>query len=75
MAGSGGSAGPAPDIRHQPPGRTLVVYYDLGLVCIDAASIVVKAAVCYSPDPGFDSPPSQLFVFPVYVHRHMILYI
>ena len=28
MAGAGGSAGPEPDVRHQPPGRTLVVYYD-----------------------------------------------
>ncbi len=28
MAGAGGSAGPAQDVRRQPPGRTLVVYYD-----------------------------------------------
>jgi hypothetical protein len=28
MAGAGGAAGPAQDIRHQPPGRTLAVYYD-----------------------------------------------
>ena len=28
MAGAGGSAGPEQDVRHQPPGRTLVVYYD-----------------------------------------------
>jgi hypothetical protein len=45
------------------------------MVCIIAASLVVKAAVCYFSDVGFDSLPSQLFVFAVYVHRHMILYI
>ena len=26
MAGAGGAAGPAPDVRHQPPGTTLDIY-------------------------------------------------
>jgi len=26
MAGAGGEAGPAPDVRHQPPGKTVLLY-------------------------------------------------
>ena len=31
MAGAGGAAGPVPDICHQPPGKTVIIYchYDL----------------------------------------------
>ncbi len=31
MAGVGGAAGPASDVRHQPPGKTVIIYchYDL----------------------------------------------
>ena len=44
MAGAGGVAGPAPDVRHQPPGNTVVLSFDWVMVCIDAATVVVKAA-------------------------------
>ena len=44
MAGAGGSAGPAPDVRHQPPGSTVYIYYTYDSITINTASIVVKPA-------------------------------
>ena len=44
MAGAGGSAGPAPDVRHQPPGSTVFIDYTYDFTSINTASIVVKAA-------------------------------
>ncbi len=42
MAGAGGAAGPALDVRHQPPGTTIYIYCNYGLNHNDAASIVVR---------------------------------
>ena len=46
MAGEGGrgAAGPAQDVRHLPPARTVYIYYNCVACCIDsdAASTVVK---------------------------------
>ncbi len=44
MEGARGGAGPAPDVRHQPTGTPLDVYYNYGIHNNDAASTVVKAA-------------------------------
>ncbi len=38
MAGAGGAAGPAPDVRHQPPGRTEYIYHNYGPHSTNAAS-------------------------------------
>ena len=45
MAGAGGAAGPAPDARHQPPGKIVDLYCNYCVLHIDAASTVVKAAI------------------------------
>jgi hypothetical protein len=47
MAGAGGAAGPALDVRHQPPGRTVYIYFICMPYHINAASKVVKAAGHY----------------------------
>ena len=73
--GRGGEAGPAPDVRHQPPGKTVWLYLNWDLVDINAASKVVKAAGCYAWGPGFKPHPRNLFAFLGSVHRHMKLYI
>ena len=44
MAGAGGAAGHAQDVRHQPPGRTVYIYFICVPYNINAASKVVKAA-------------------------------
>ena len=55
MAGAGGAAGPAPDVRHQPPGRTVYICYNCVTCCINAASTVVKVAGYYEGGLRFDS--------------------
>ncbi len=75
MAGAGGGAGPAQDVCHQPPGRTVILYCNYGTFDIDAASKVVKVAGYYVRDAGFYSRSSQFFAFLGSVHRHMNLYI
>ena len=55
MAGAGGTAGPAPEVRHQPPGTTIYIYYNYVLYQNNAAGIVVKAAGCYAHDCGFEA--------------------
>ena len=47
MAGAVGAAGPAPDVRHQPPGRTVYMYFICEQCYINAASKVVTAAGYY----------------------------
>ncbi len=43
MAGAGGAAGPAPEVRHQPPGTTIYIYiyYNYVLCQNNAAGIAV----------------------------------
>ncbi len=43
MAGAGVAAGPAPDVRHQPPGKTIYIYCNYSFYYIIAGSAVVKA--------------------------------
>ena len=45
MAGVGGAAGPAPDVRHQPTGTPLDIYYNYGIHNNAAASTVVNIAL------------------------------
>ncbi len=47
MAGAGGAAGSALDVRHQPTGRTVYNYFICVNHYINAASKVVKAAGYY----------------------------
>ncbi len=47
MAGAGGASGPAPDIRHQPPGGTVILYCNYEAFDIDSAIKVVMEAGCY----------------------------
>ena len=47
MAGAGGAAGPALDVRHQPPGRTVYMYFICEYCYINAASKVVTAVGYY----------------------------
>ncbi len=75
MAGAEGAAGPAQDVRHQPPGRTVIIYCNYGPFNIDATSKVVKAAGCYVRYPGFNTLLATFFAFLGSVHRHMNLYI
>jgi hypothetical protein len=70
-AGAGGAAGPAPDARHQPPGKIVIVYCNYCTVQNDAASTVVKAAGCYAGGLGFEFSPMQFFAFLGFVYRHM----
>jgi hypothetical protein len=63
MAGAGGAAGPAPDVRHQPPGRTEYIYHNFGTHSINPASSMVKAAGYSVRGPGFDSPLQHIFAF------------
>ena len=44
MAGAGGAAGPAPEVRHQPAGTTINIYYSYVRNYNDAAGIAVKAS-------------------------------
>ncbi len=44
MAGAEGAAGPAQDVRHQPPGTRVNIYYNYATIDINAASKVVMAA-------------------------------
>ncbi len=44
MAGAGGAAGPAQDVRHQPPGTTLIIYCNYCYDLKHAAGLAVKAA-------------------------------
>jgi hypothetical protein len=55
MAGAGGAAGPALDVRHQPPGRTVYIYFICMPFHINAASKVVKAAGHYEGGTWFES--------------------
>ena len=47
MTGAGWAAGPALDVRHQPPGITVYMYFICVIHHINAASKVVKAAGSY----------------------------
>jgi hypothetical protein len=75
MAGAGGAAGPAPDVRHQPPGEEIDIYNDSGSYCISASRTVVKAGGLCLRGPGFEFPLRQLFAGLEYVHRSINLYI
>ena len=44
MAGAGGAAGPAPDVRHQPAGTTIHIYCNYVRDFNNAAGIAVKAS-------------------------------
>ena len=55
MAGAGGAAGPAPDVRHQPPGKTVIIYCDFYSHDINAGSAVCKADSQHAHDRGFES--------------------
>ncbi len=55
MAGVGGAAVPATDVRHHPPGKIVDLYCNYCVLHIDAASTVVKAAGCYAGGLGFES--------------------
>ncbi len=46
MAGKGGGAGPAPDIRHQPPGKELNVYHNIVLALL-AQWLRLQGTICY----------------------------
>ena len=41
MAGEGGAAGPAPDVRHQPEGKIVYIYSVEAFLNINARSVVV----------------------------------
>ena len=73
--GAGGAAGPAQDVRHQPPGTTINIYCNYCHNHNLAAGLVVKAADKYAEDSEFEPRHKQLFIFIFYVHRHMNLYI
>ena len=47
MAGAGGAASSAQDVRHQPPGSTEYIYHNYELHSTNAASSMFKA-VAYS---------------------------
>ena len=63
MAGAGGAAGPAPEVRHQPPGKTEYISHKFACHNINPASSMVKAAGYSVRGHGFDSPPEQIFLF------------
>ena len=75
MAGAGGAAGPAQDVRHQPPGKTVYIYYNCASIIINAARTVVKAFGSFMQGPWFKSPHRQFFAFLEHVQSNMILYI
>ena len=55
MAGAGGAAGPAPDVRHQLPGKTVIIYCDFFSHDINAGSAVCTADFQHAHDRGFES--------------------
>jgi hypothetical protein len=55
MAGGGGAAGPAPDVRHQPGGKHLYIYTTCELYSIYARRVVVYTASRSARDHWFDS--------------------
>jgi hypothetical protein len=63
MAGAGGAAGPAPDERHQPPGKTIYIYCNYSYYYIISGSSVVKATRWNSHDRGFKPQTKQFFTF------------
>ncbi len=76
MAGAGGVAGPAPDVRHQRAGLIIVIYNNFCIknkhaTCgINAVGTVVNTACYYEQDRGFESLNTSFF-FPVkYVYIH-----
>ena len=75
MTGAGGAAGPAPDVRHQPPGSTEYIYHNYKLHSTNAASSMVKAAGYSVLGHVFYSPPEQIFSFQEHVQNNMFLYI
>ena len=68
MAGAGGAAGPAPDVRHQPQGDVLRTmqnhtywYRAQTHICINARGAVVSAALQFAWDREFKSWGYTLF--------------
>jgi hypothetical protein len=75
MAGAGGAGGLAPDVRHQPPGRTVYIYHNCESYSMNAASIEFNASRYSGRGARFESLVRQLFAFPEHVQRNKILYI
>ncbi len=70
-----GAGGPAPVVRHQPPGTPLDIYCNYFNNNNDAAGTVVKAALQTAPGSEFEPWYKQRFAFVFYVHKDLNLYI
>ncbi len=62
MAGAGGAADSAQDVRHQTPGRTVYIYYNCESNSINAASTLGKVSGYFQLGSWFNSLLSQLLI-------------
>ncbi len=75
MAGAECAAGPAPDVRHQPPGKALYVYCNYYPSCNYDGSVVVKHLADMNKIVGPSTDICKILLFVIFVHSNMILYI
>jgi hypothetical protein len=62
MAGAGVRAGPAPDVRYQPPATTVDIYYNYRIDDHDAAGTMVKTALLSAQGCKFKLGHKQLLL-------------
>jgi len=76
MAGAGGAAGPAPEVRHQPPGTTIYICYNYVLSQNNAAGIAVKASRHYARGLGFETSQLHIFAFCIFLctYKHELVH-